>query len=438
MRTSFLAQLSCPECSSPLQADLVLEGNAEEITAGTVRCQCSQYPIVAGILVFQRDSGTKVITSLLNRGKVTESLNILTDTRPDRFTFKGISYLERSGAPIPLTGYKLLMKLLRVGSRPISECEGATFVKTIDSLGWGYWAEYLKYRFSSPSFVGAVTLAQLIQPSTKPTLDLGCGTGHSAYALSARVPEDTLVCADVIFIHLYLAKKFFVNNAQFICLDANRRLPFRDGFFSNVTSVDGFHWVRSSQELAQELTRILQAEGILLLPHLHNRMVYEGIGYPLSPEEYSSLFGALEPRLLPESKIVEDFTKEGSIDLSGSNAYDVLNKCDTISLVASRNQGIFKRYGGQDDALLKSSRRLTVNPMYRVETVGDKYLLELNKISDEFQAEYPLLHSYLPDHIQIEKEMLDQVLRHEAISNLPEIRKLVRDFVLIDTPKNYE
>jgi SAM-dependent methyltransferase/uncharacterized protein YbaR (Trm112 family) len=437
MKMELLGGLVCPQCSSHLSPEVVLEKNGEEIVHGTVRCRCAEYPIVSGILVLKKDSRTRAATSLLRKGQIVDSLNVLAEARFTSPTYRAISRVLRIPIPSMTTRiYRILLK-----GDLLSQCQASTFLDTIERLRWGLWAEDLRYRFSTPDFVGAVALMQLIGRSNKLTLDLGCGTGHSSYILSGKVPERTIVCADLLFVHLYLAKRFFVGSAQFICLDVNKPLPFQKGTFSNVLCLQMFHYVKSQPFLAKELVRVLDEAGILILSHLHNRLVNrerEYRGHALTPQEYITLFSSLRTRLLPEDTVVLNFVRKGQFDLSTSMDLPTLNKCDTLTLVGSADPNVFKPYRNLDYALMRTPRRLVVNPIYTLQKEGDRCLLQLKTVSEELRRMYRLFDSFMPKRIQVRTDILAQALSATTkIDQQSEIQDLVRRFVLIDAPRNY-
>ena len=70
------------------------------------------------------------------------------------------------------------------------------------------------------------------------------------------------------FRFLYLNRKYFARDAQFVCLDANYPLPFNDGVFSCVLMIDAIQYITGLALLANQLKRILSSKGLLLLSHV--------------------------------------------------------------------------------------------------------------------------------------------------------------------------
>lgn len=58
MTKDFLAHFLYPSCSQRFVTGQIVEVNTERIMYGTIRCDCSTYPIIDGILICKHDEKT--------------------------------------------------------------------------------------------------------------------------------------------------------------------------------------------------------------------------------------------------------------------------------------------------------------------------------------------------------------------------------------------
>lgn len=429
MDRAFLRTLSCPYCGRQLEIAKIFSEDGMNLTNAIVNCECDRYPIVEGILVLRKGTNIKNAVEFLERNKILQAQNVLIEPKP--YSLLGLVFLELEKIDITLC-HRISLFLKKMMNKPIFE--GHTFFETIDRLKWRSWGEYLKYRFSAPTFFEILPLIQLIKQTKKAVLDVACGVGHSSFVISNYVPEEKIVCVDRLFVHLYLAKKFFVKNAKFICLDANSLLPFTNKVFSSIFCLDALHYISSKFSLAREFIRTLDHDGVLLLPHLHNSLKFNpNPGEPLTPQGYADLFNNLEIRLIPEKNLIESFLLKNELDLEKKFSEAEINSSNAITLVASENKGLFKLYENLDTNYVKKDKKLVINPIYKVIERGDS--LYLTADYPRHQVSYfPLMKKYLPKSCVIEKDIFTSI-KNRKIAKKRE--KMIKNFVLIGVPKNY-
>ncbi|MBI5215914.1 MAG: methyltransferase domain-containing protein [Ignavibacteriae bacterium] len=133
-----------------------------------------------------------------------------------------------------------------------------------------FWTTYLKHRFSATSYWTTLPLLNIIKPNTGIVLDIGCGMGIFSYVISKRISENSIICQNLEFAGLYLAKKYFVPNANFICSDAGTEFPFSNEMLDVVFSCDAIQYVSNKEILCSEIARMLNKNGIAILAHNHN------------------------------------------------------------------------------------------------------------------------------------------------------------------------
>lgn len=149
-------------------------------------------------------------------------------------------------------------------------------------------------------------LAQIDLCAGDTVLDIGCGGGNTLARMAQRVTEGHLVGIDYAETSVEASRAF---NAGLI--EAGRmeilhgsveHLPFADGQFDAVVTVESFYFWPSPEESLKEAARVIRRGGtFLLLAEIYGRDdLPEGIrakiaGYDLTnptPEEFERLFRA--------------------------------------------------------------------------------------------------------------------------------------------------
>jgi SAM-dependent methyltransferase/uncharacterized protein YbaR (Trm112 family) len=424
MKQKLLELMKCPYCGSDFEIEEVFSENEEEITNGCIKCECSEYPILEGILILKNTATKKYIIEYLKKKEVEKAVAL---------SFKyGVNDICRVVDFIePKPAGKILKKCLLGFAKHSSKYKiiSNTF---FDALGKGSYEVYLKHRFSSQTFWSLYPFVPLLRRRRKRILEVCCGAGHASFVISKYVNPDELICVDGEFKSLYLAKKYFSNAAEFINIDANYQLPFKDGVFSSVLMMDAFHYVDARALLAKEFERVLSTEGVLLLLHLHNALAENlAAGKPLSPSAWRGLFDR-DVTALPEKSVVEDFVLRDRLDLSKKCSKEELNLSDAILMTAGAD---LERFDGIWKDILKVKENLVINPIYKLKEEGNKILLEREFPSEFFRREYPLTEKYLPERCEIDKRIVNG--RSIRISDSNEIEDLMRKFVVINVPEKY-
>ena len=426
MKQKLLELMKCPYCGSEFEIGAVFSENEEGIRNGCIKCECNEYPILEGILILKNTAAKKYIIEHLKKKEVEKAVAL---------SFKsGVNDICRVADFIePKPGGKILKKCLLGFAKHSSKYKiiSNTF---FDALGKGSYEVYLKHRFSSQTFWSLYPFVPLLRKRRKRILEVCCGAGHASFVISNYVNPDELICVDGEFKSLYLAKKYFSNAAEFINIDANYQLPFKDGMFSSVLMMDAFHYVDARALLAKEFERVLDQRGMLLLLHLHNALAENpAAGKPLSPSAWRDLFDR-NVTALPEKRVVGDFILRDRLDLSKKYSEEELNSSDAILMIAGVNLECFD---GIWKDIFKIKNNLVINPIYKMKEAGDKILLEREFPNELFRKEYPLTEQYLPERCEIDKRFVNG--RSVCVSGEDEIEieNLMRKFVVINVPKNY-
>ena len=433
MRPELLKLMKCPYCGTDFEIDEVYSENEGEIINGCVKCECNEYPILEGIVILKNTHTKEYIINYLKKEK-TEKAVALSFGNYTNDICRVADFIEPK--PFGKLFKKNLLSFVNSYSKKIYKRYSDKNLSFCDVLGNGSFDAYLKHRFSSQTFWSLYPFIKLLRKKRKRILDVCCGAGHASFVISKYVNPDELICVDGGFKSLYLAKKYF-SNAEFINIDANYQLPFKDDTFSSVLMMDAFHYVDARALLAKEFERVLSKEGMLLLLHLHNALVENvAAGKPLSPSTWKGLFDNRNVMALPEKSMVEDFVLRDKLDLSKRYSEKELNLSDAILMIGGADSDCFD--GIWKDILeIKIKENLIINPIYKMKEEGDKILLEREFPSEFFRKEYPLTEKYLPERCEIDKRFVNG--RSVCVSGEDEIEieNLMRKFVVINVPENY-
>jgi SAM-dependent methyltransferase len=306
------------------------------------------------------------------------------------------------------------------------------------------YADYLYYRLAYPSILGAIPPLLVfgkhcMSIPQKRVLDLLCGAGHASAILSAYFPELEIITADLDFVNLYLLQRYFVSHAATVCLDAELPLPFADNSIGGFFCLDGLHYVRSKIALLRESDRILAADGVWLMAHMHNAAAENvNAGAPLSTIEYSKRFTFGRRKLLSELDVLRNFHTTGCLDLVSDSQAAFMESSNAVTLVGAREDSLWVRHEGIDSALCQQPERLGFNPIYRVEKAVDGLSLKASYPSDSFRRECATEAPILPDEVHIPSRLLAEMGGNPPGQDAGEyIRELIRSFVIVPLPDAY-
>jgi ubiquinone/menaquinone biosynthesis C-methylase UbiE/uncharacterized protein YbaR (Trm112 family) len=422
MQKNLLEILRCPYCGSMFELSEVMEAQGEDIVHGCLQCECNSFPILEGIPLLINNPAKKYVLNYLREGEIKKAF-ALSINKNSRTTIRIADFINSK----PL-GTRL-KNLFLDGSYYFSKKQYERYFDQstcfCDLLKPGLSGDYLKHRFSSQTFWSLYPFIPLIQRKKRRILDVCCGSGHASFVISRYVNPEELVCVDADFRHLYLAKKYF-SEAEFINADANGQLPFKDNIFSSVIMMDSFHYIDAKSSLSKELFRMLEAEGNLLLLHIHNSLLDNyAAGGPLSPKYLQNLFKEHAVRILPENKIVEDFIWHDRIDLSCEYTSGDLVSSNLI-LIKSPYREEFSNIWSK---ISPNKGNLIINPIYKTTfTSENKIVLERNFPNEFFRKENPISENYLIEEYELHT---DDLKSGKSIDNL------LRRFILLNVPEKY-
>ncbi len=167
----------------------------------------------------------------------------------------------------------------------VMRCRELTFRDAMELLALGPVATYFAHRWSDPTFLSGLALAQsFAQPGPEGTwFELACGAGHYLRAIGPHAAG-----GDIVFAKLWLARHFIAPHANLICFDAAQPWPLPDGAADTLFCHDAFYFLPDKPFVAREMRRTARR---VLIGHAHNALTPNlSSGQPLSPGAYAALF----------------------------------------------------------------------------------------------------------------------------------------------------
>jgi hypothetical protein len=219
MREAILSQMFCPYCGFELEIEKLLAEKDGSIQDAILRCKCNSYPVLDGVLLLRACWETKKVVRFLKEGERENGL--LWALKGGHFRLRLLEKLLRFSVQHKIeTAIRLLFaRKKRKYARSLKVDQDTTFRCLFrEYYGYDY---YFPYRFSSPNFLGSIPLVSLYAGSNGMVLDTGCGVGHSTFLLSKYVKEERIVSIDNNFTFVHLARRFFAQKANYICMDLN-------------------------------------------------------------------------------------------------------------------------------------------------------------------------------------------------------------------------
>jgi SAM-dependent methyltransferase len=413
MRTSLLEILRCPSCagSFSIKNSLLCPGpEREQILDGVLRCECTVYPVVAGIPILDAGPAAREATRRLEAARRDQALYIMLGLEGPRREW----FAQRMADGRPLT--------FRQGVRFFAD----------DPEG-----DYLLYRFSDPTYRVSEVVVRLLAAQSpcfvKPALDLCGGTGHLTRVLCQISAASPVILADLDFWKLWLGQRINAPDCLAVCCDAENPLPFRSEAFSLVICSDALHYLRKKEPVAREIGRVSDMAGALALTHLHNAgCVNFSPGMPLSLAMLRSLFRKANGRVFKESELLNTLLSHRELDLEHRPSDTELQAESAWSVIATRAEGFFRKHKLTAPACRPAC--LSVNPLYRIEHEADKLLLQLQFPSKDYELEFESCRRYLPEKVELKAQG-----GQNFADAFPEGASddLVQRGVLLDLPPHY-
>ncbi len=172
----------------------------------------------------------------------------------------------------------------------VREAGTLTFRAAMDRLAFGAVGTYFAHRWSDPTFLSGLALAEAHWNAPACVFELACGAGH--YLREFARLALAVAGADIVFAKLWLARRYLAPDARLVCFDAAGPWPLASGFADLVFCHDAFYFLPHKPHVAAEMLRVAGPGGRVLVGHAHNSLVDNlSAGEPLPPAGYAALFG---------------------------------------------------------------------------------------------------------------------------------------------------
>ena len=193
-----------------------------------------------------------------------------------------------------------------------------SFRDAMDLLVFGPVGTYFAHRWSDPTFLSGLALAQAHWGTPRRVVELACGAGHYLRAFAGHATE--VVGCDLVFAKLWLARHYVAPDAMLLCFDAAAPWPLPDAAADLLFCHDAFYFLPGKPHVAAEMARVAPR---ILVGHVHNALVDNlSAGAPLDPAGYAALFS--DPVLFDDRELtaalVEARAPRPSADLADAPA----------------------------------------------------------------------------------------------------------------------
>jgi SAM-dependent methyltransferase/uncharacterized protein YbaR (Trm112 family) len=427
MHISSLSYLRCPLCAGKLTVDQAHRGTSA-ISYAILSCYCSRWPLVGGIPILStQGSGARdELVAWIESGRYEDALQFALFNRRPRGGSDSESQSNRSteaADSIHATDQRNEVTARRFIS--------AYFADNKDN------ADYFFYRFAQPRLLDAQSIVSIVHRPTRPLLDLACGCGHLTHALLSRAEGRPVFGVDSSFFGVYVAKHWVAPDAEFICSEADKALPFSDNTFAGVFCSDAFHYFSAKVTCIQECERLTKESGLFALIWVHNagvRRPHDGL--PLPVEGYQALVARTPHRLLSDQCLLSRYLQGTGPNLTESIEADDLGNEPTFSLVASHRDEIFKDYGSFEH-WPHAYGVLSINPLYvpQQRDPSGTILLRRKFPSAFFESDHSDIKKYLPETVELSQTLMNDLA---AGKQTGEIEKLIASCVIIGVPSFYD
>lgn len=445
--------LLCPYCGNRLTL-ISYDKSEREEGYGILSCTCAEYPIVADIPVINKGCvGTDNQT-------VDQVVGYIREKNYGKALCAMMIPIPNSPVLAPVWAQllpdiqvnKYIKSLLHQRKLKSWKKRSSLFIQSLDDTktvekmldfyfrqsmkGMETAYEYFYYRFGQPRHLATLSMSTLVKNPDKPILDIGCGFGHSTFALSKKLNGQVIVATDKVFFALYVAKNWVASNAIYIYCDAESALPFQSKSFSAIFCADGVHSFTSKFTLLNEILRIIKNKGFFAFITSRNALhkhLYRG--RPLSPSAYHSLLGDIPHRIIKESVAWRRYVRGLGPELAVQPPLDELENEPILTIVGSRNSRIFKDYKLSHERG-EIQGKLIINPLYKLIDEEKNGIITLKRSfpSEYYAKENQECTSYLPEYVSANKSILESVDNGKITG---EVEHLMKSFVILDVPVKY-
>ena len=413
MNIELLDILRCPFCGGRLELvrSLYHRSLSDQIHDGILGCHCCIFPVVDGIPVLHLQPAAVAAREHIEAGRPAMALRTMVG-------LDGEAQAERFEAA--------------------AASEASTYRDIVEALGPNFEGRYFLYRFSDPTFVVASAVVHAVAATVlqgqRRAVDVCGGSGHLTRTLTG-LSSPPPVLADLFFPKIWLGRRYTAPGCEPVCCDGNAPLPFARGTFGYAMCSDAFQYIWTKRLFVGELSRLVDGEGpsAVVINHAHNQLTWSpSHGQPLTPSGYSDLFETIEPRLFSEARLFAQIVGGESLDLSGHDSSKMLDADAALTIVASNEPAVFGRH--TVEVPTGRSGEFRINPLYAVETRGDRLHLRLQFPDSEYEDEYGACRQYLPEEATVDPAALASL---QAGAGPGVLADLVARRVIVELPAKY-
>ena len=281
-----------------------------------------------------------------------------------------------------------------------------SFRAAMNLLAFGPVGTYFAHRWSDPTFLSGLALAQSYWGAPRRVLELACGAGHFLRAFTGHAEE--VIGGDLVFAKLWLARHWVAPDATLVCFDAAAPWPFADRAADLLFCHDAFYFLPEKRQVSAEMLRVANR---VLVGHMHNALVDNlSAGEPLEPATYAAMFPA--PDLFDDRELTAALIEARVPRKVG---FAELEEAPAVALAVGT--------GAPGPAagpltIPMAGTRLRRNPLYDgggIRWPSERYEREYGPL-----ATYPA-HSEAPDTaLAGESAVVDQLARRRELVDLPE------------------
>jgi hypothetical protein len=165
---------------------------------------------------------------------------------------------------------------------------------------------------------------------------------------------------------------------------------------------DAFHYVWAKRLLAEEMTRAVGEQGLVVVTHVHSALGENAAaGNTLTPAAYRRLFEPRQVRLFREERWLDALVDGRVIDLGTTEAASCCGTAPAIAIVAMpRDEDLALRcptvhVEPEDDGAW------AINPLYVQSPAGAHVVLALDFPSEAYAEEFGAIRRYLPERVEV-------------------------------------
>lgn len=438
--------LRCPFCLGSLEPSTDLSVSRY----GLMACGCRRYPVVEGIPIIK----TGVVGS---DGETCDDIVRLIEQRRHRDALLGVLVPPPPAAPAlapawlrhapPVKGLWRLTHSLHTRRLPRWRRQMIARLLTPSLTAQDFFDLYFRrsgnrkegynyflFRHGMPRHLVALSMMTLVPAGKGPALDLACGFGHLTRSLVRHNRPGMTIGVDRVFFCLYVAARLIAPDGRYVCTDLEQTLPFDTGIFTTILCSDAFHYFRAKAELVQAMVRSLVPDGVLLITSMRNSAVPQLHScLSLSPRGYAALVDDMPYRLVSDRAILDRYLKRLGPPLRRSESWETLETSELMSLVVSRDTHLFCDHGPFRD-WPHAVGRLSLNPLYRAESLNGTVRLHRVFPSEFYEKENHDCKDYLPETVDVSPRVWEALRQGVSSGRMDD---LIACCVALDMPERY-